>query len=141
MAGTKTYDPATLSTNQVHKLALVLGDTATIAGQYLWFDEELQAFLDLNGSDLYLAAADACRAAATSHAKIAVAISVLGSDVNVDRTAVAREFRMMSEIFATRSTEEPFSTSSQWTDGDDTWAGFLTNRFSHDFEDAEAGTE
>lgn len=134
MAGTKSYEPTTLATTPKHQLALALGDTSTEAGKYLWFDEELQFFLDENGGDVYLAAADACRAAATSHAKIAVAMSVLGSAVNVDRTSVAREFRLMADAWAARAAA-PYSVRQAWEDGDTSWISTLTNRFRYEFED------
>ena len=134
---TKTYVLSTLSSNTTHQLALLLGDTSTEAGRYLWEDEELDQFLALEGSDLYSAAATACRSAASSRAKIALAMQILGSSFQVDRTKVADVFRAMAKEWQEKATKmTPATASVQWTDGDDTMVKNWTDWFTHDFEDA-----
>lgn len=141
MPGTSTYDPSLLSTTAKYQLRAVLGDTDMTPGRTLFFDEELQWFLDANGSDLYQAAEAAMLSAAASTAKVAVAIQVLGGTMSVDRQRVSEAFRAMAKSFKERAEAEPYSVRQEWEDGDKTWLRTITNELAYDFEDATSADD
>ena len=135
---TKSYDVSLLATDATYQLALMLGDTKTTAGQYLFEDEELDWFLTQEGSDVYMAAAVACRAIATSQAKLAVAINVLGGAYQIDRKQVADRYLRLAQDYESKARSVPFSVRKQWADGDESYVKTsLSNHLAFDFEDSE----
>ncbi len=131
----KTYDLAQLSTSTTYQLALMLGDTSTVAGKYLFEDEELAWFIAEAGGDLRLAAARACRALATNASKVAIAVTVLGT--SWDKKSISDRYLRMAQEFERSAADEPYSTRTQWTDGDVDFAKTLTNETRFENEDAE----
>ena len=134
MAGTSTYDPLLLGTTAKYQLRATLGDTDVTPGKHLFLDEELQWFLDSNGSNLYHAAEAAMLAAAASTAKIAIAIQVLAGTMQVDRQKVSEAFRAAAKAFRERAETEAYSVRQTWEDGDQTWTRNIRNDAAYDFE-------
>ena len=88
-----TYDPTT----DRGKVRLLLRDTDTVNSEYqLYTDAEIDAFLSMAGSDIYLAASDACLALATDAARQAILYRVLNQDLEMDRRQIPRMYRELA---------------------------------------------
>lgn len=131
----KTYDLAQLSTSTTYQLALMLGDTSTIAGRYIFEDEELALFVSEAGGDVKLAAARACRSVAMRATKGAISATFFGA--SWDKKSISDRYLRMAQEFERSAADEPYSTRTQWTDGDVDFAKTLTNETQFDYEDAE----
>lgn len=79
---TFTYDPST-SLGRVRLLAI----DSRGGAEAIFSDEEMQAFLDMNGANVYLAAADALDTMGADEAKVQKAIKLL--DIQTNGPAVA----------------------------------------------------
>lgn len=131
----KTYDLAQLSTSTTYQLALMLGDTSTVSGKYLFEDEELALFIAEAGGDIKLAAARACRSVAMRAAKGALSVTVFGA--SWDKKSISDRYLRMAQEFERSAADETFSTRAQWTDGDIDFVRSMTNETQFDNEDAE----
>lgn len=78
------------------KLRLVLGDTD--GDDYVFEDSELDIFLNLEGSNLNMAASRACRAIAVNKSKQAMAITLV-SGLSIDRISMPDLFLRLAEKF------------------------------------------
>lgn len=112
-----TYD---LSTDR-GKVRLIIGDTDT--ANALFQDEELDAFLGLEGGDVRLAAAQALDAMASSETMIQKAIRLM--DLSTDGPAVARQLREHA-----RELRRQVAEGSGDMEGLFDWAEMVTDRFS-----------
>lgn len=132
-----TYSASNLATVDRDRLRLLIGDTNTTAGKFIFDDLEVDEFLRQQ-SDLYSAAALACRSIVANQAKFAIAVTLLGGGYQVDRTAISKRFLELAEKFEQRAEAEPFSARTQWEDGDATYIDSLSGRTRYDFEDASS---
>ncbi len=66
-------------------------------------DEELESLLDLNGDDVWLAAADGARSLAAKFAKEAISIGLGREDIRIDKKKKAEYFLEMAKSFSARS--------------------------------------
>lgn len=73
----------------------------TAPADYLIPDDQLNAYLAINGSSLYAAAADALLAIATNESLISKKIRT--EDLQTDGPAVAGELRRTAEVFSQRA--------------------------------------
>ena len=97
-----TADPTT----DRGRTRLLVGDVDTaVAANQIFTDAEIDAFLALEGNDVYGAAAAACSAVAASSARSAVAWRVLES--SLDMKAVPREFRELAKSYRERAVSAP----------------------------------
>lgn len=96
---TFTYD-GTLDTD-LEKVRLLIGDTDSTAA--LFQDAEITHFLTVRSSNLYLAAADACEAAA---AKFARAFDFATDGQSFERSKMHDAFLAMAEAFRRRNDAE-----------------------------------
>lgn len=85
-----------------NKLRLLISDVNTAAGKYIFEDEEVQAFLDLEGSVL-LAAARALEVIAANEVLVQKRITIL--DLKTDGPAEAKELRALAETWRTQAAE------------------------------------
>ncbi|TAL42120.1 MAG: hypothetical protein EPN91_09185 [Salinibacterium sp.] len=132
---TKSYVAANLATSTTFQLALALGDTSTVSGSYMWEDEELAWFVTSNNGDINHAAAAACRSAAASQAKLAIAYSLLRTDIQIDRKSISSRFIELAQYFDKRAEAEPFSQRYTWDDGDMDFNKLIGGYVQFDFED------
>ena len=82
-------------------LRTLLGDTTST--DYVFSDAELTALLDLNGDDLWAAAADGCRSLAAKYTKEALDISLGRGDIKVDKTKRAKYYAELAQTYNARS--------------------------------------
>ena len=98
-----TYDP----TSDRGKVRLLLGDTdtATTANQ-IFSDAEIDAFLSIENSEVYAAAATGCEslAAAATHSAIVIRA---GRILDLDRGKVPEHYRTLAETYRKRSMATP----------------------------------
>ena len=98
-----TYDP---TTNR-GKVRLFLGDTdtATSANQ-IFTDAEIDAFLSIESSEVYAAAAAGCEslAAAATHSAVVVRA---GRILHLDRTKVPEHYRALADKYRGRAIGGP----------------------------------
>lgn len=98
-----TLDPTT----KRGKVRLLVGDTDTAtAANQIFTDEEIDAFLNLEGNEVYPAAAAACQSIAASSAKSAIAWRALGNELNVDKREVPAAYRELANQYRERATGE-----------------------------------
>jgi len=76
---------------------MLIGDTNE--SSFIMTDDEVDAALSLNGDDVFAAAADCCRAIAASAAKSAIAYSLLGSEMRVDKKSVPRYYLELADKY------------------------------------------
>lgn len=93
-----TYDPTT----DAGKVRLLVPDTRP--DDYLLEDEEVDAFLSLNGGNIRLAAADALDTVASNEALVHKAITLL--DLRTDGPKVAESLRKRSATLRAQAAEE-----------------------------------
>ena len=93
-----TYDPAT-SRGKV-RLLVADTDTGTSANQ-IFTDAEIDAFLSLEGEEVYMAAAAACRSLAASTSKSAIAWRAL--DQSIDRSRIPQYYRELAMAYIERA--------------------------------------
>lgn len=86
-------------TTSAGRVRMLIGDTGSVA---IVSDAEVTAALALNGSDVYGAAADLCRAIAASAAKSAIAYDVLGGELKVDRRAIPDKYLALADRYEAR---------------------------------------
>lgn len=79
------------------RVRMLIGDTNEAAP--IMSDGEITAALALNGSDVYAAAADCCRAIAASAAKSAIAWSSLAGELSIDKTNVPKWYLKLAEEY------------------------------------------
>ena len=98
-----TYDPTT----DRGKVRLLLGDTdtATVAHQ-IFSDAEIDAFLSIESSEVYAAAAAGCEslAAASTHSAIVIRA---GRILHLDLGKVPEHYRALAETYRKRSVSGP----------------------------------
>lgn len=112
-----TYDPATTA----GRVRLLVTDTNVGEPELVVFsDEEVAAFLALEGDDVYLAAAAALEAIAASEVLIQKRITIL--ERSTDGPAEARELRAIAASYRERA-----DTLALEVDGED--AGFAVAEF------------
>ena len=87
-----TYAVAQLGTDQ-NKIRLLISDTQTVAGSYIFEDEEVVAFLEMEGSVLS-AAARALEVIAANEVLVQKRITLL--DLKTDGPAEAKELRELA---------------------------------------------
>lgn len=93
-----TLDP---TTNR-GKVRLLIGDTDLVtAANQIFSDAEIDAFLELESNDVYMAAAVACRGIAASAARSAIAWKSL--DLSVDKKDVPKHFMALGSEFKARA--------------------------------------
>jgi hypothetical protein len=103
------------------KLRLLIGDTATTKAEaQIFTDEEIDAFLALEGSDLKLAAARALEAMAASQVMILKVIRLL--DLQTDGAAVSRELRAQAKELRAEAESDGEFDFAEWTVDGATWA-------------------
>lgn len=95
-----TLDPTT----DRGKVRLLVGDTdtATVANQ-IFTDAEVDAFLDLEGNNVYAAAAAAASSIAASSAKSAIAWRALGNELQVDKKEVPSHYSALADKYRERA--------------------------------------
>lgn len=86
-----TYDPAT----PAGRVRLHLADTDAAA--YAFEDDEIDAFLDLAGGDVYRASALAALAVASDAARQARVVAA--GNLRIDREGVADHYRLQARAF------------------------------------------
>ena len=97
-----TYDPTTAR----GRVRLLVSDTNdTDSTKQVFTDAEVDAFLALEGQEVYMAAAAACRALAASTAKSALAYKAL--DLSIDKKDIPGHFRGLADDYANRARSEP----------------------------------
>jgi len=97
-----TYTPG--SARNIDKIRLLIGDTD--GDTYIFEDSELNMALSLVDSDLNQAAAVCCRSIATSRAKQAIAVKIMG-DISIDKTKIPGFFMELADKFEKRTQSEP----------------------------------
>lgn len=97
-----TYTPG--SAGNRDKLRLLIGDTS--GDSYIFENEELDLALSIEGSNVYQAAAMCCRSIATSRAKQAIAVKIMG-DISIDKTKIPGFFMDLADKFEKRTQSEP----------------------------------
>ena len=85
-------------------LRTLLGDTDST--DYIFEDAELTALLDLNGDDVWRAAADGCRSLAAKYTKEALDIGLGKGDIRIDKTKRARYYSDLAKTYDGRSGSE-----------------------------------
>jgi hypothetical protein len=81
------------------KLRLLISDTDP--SDNIFEDEELDIFLNLEDSNLNLAAARACRSIAMSRARQAIVVKVMG-DISIDKSKVSTLYMNLADKFESR---------------------------------------
>lgn len=81
-----TYSPAT----DRGKVRLMIRDVTTVSGptlgvDYLFADDSIDALLEINDNDVWLAAADGCRARAGEKADGAISVDLSGLKVDLKK--------------------------------------------------------
>lgn len=89
-----TYDPST----DLGKVRLLVTDTNSTVAQFQ--DEEIQAFLDLNNGNIYLAAAMGLDTLAANEALVQKRIETL--NIKTDGPAVAKALRELANSYRER---------------------------------------
>lgn len=90
-----TYD---ISSTQ-GKVRLKISDVGGTTGdEFIFQDDEIQAFLDMAGGNIALAAASALRTIATNEALVQKRIKFL--ELSTDGSAIAKELRELAATFA-----------------------------------------
>lgn len=93
-----TYNLA--APGDLEDLRLQIGDTTSGTGNYVFEDAEINRFLSRASNDINLAAAMACRALASSHARRAIWYRVNGiQGFEMDRRDPAKRFLEMAKEF------------------------------------------
>lgn len=82
---------------------LLIGDTDESSP--IFTDDEISAVISRTTS-VYLAAADCCLAIAVSAARSAIAFSVLGSELRVDKKQIPDHYRKLAAEFKQRAEED-----------------------------------
>lgn len=82
---------------------LLIGDTDESSP--IFTDAEISAVISRTTS-VYLAAADCCLAIAASAARSAIAFSVLGKELSVDKKSIPDHFRKLAAEFKERSEQD-----------------------------------
>jgi hypothetical protein len=95
-----TYDPTT----DRGRVRLLINDTdEETQDRQLFEDAEIDAFLLMEGNDVWSAAAAACRSIAASSARSAIRYQA-SQIVSVDRTKVPDHFRALADKYEKRAT-------------------------------------
>ncbi|MDP3766807.1 MAG: hypothetical protein Q8S13_02225 [Dehalococcoidia bacterium] len=102
----------TLGGSGTHQVRLLIADT-DVSGTYVFHDEELQVFLDLNSADVRLSAAQALRTLAANASKRAVWYRINGLDM--DRRSVAKTLLDTAKAIEDGAISAPFEYES-WVD-------------------------
>jgi len=97
-----TYTPG--SAGNKDKLRFLIGDTD--GDTYIFEDEEIAIALSLCSNDLHRSAAMCCRSVATSRAKQAIAIKIMG-DISIDKTKVPQFYLNLADKFEKQELQEP----------------------------------
>lgn len=86
------------------KVRLLIGDTDTsTSDNQIFEDSEIDAFLSLESSDVYQAAAAACRAIAGNTSRSAVAYRALQGAESIDKRDVPGHYRDLSDQYEERA--------------------------------------
>jgi len=88
MADKFKFDPTT----NIGKVRILIGDRNP--DEWIFSDDEIQAFIDLNSDNLYFAAADALETMAANDAMIQKRIRL--NDLSDDRVSISRELRLLA---------------------------------------------
>ncbi len=102
-----TYDVTT----DAGKVRLKIGDTDT--SNPLFQDAEIDAFLSMEGSDLYRASAAALEAIASNQVMVLKVIRIM--DLQTDGAAVARELRQQAASLRQQADEDAVIDFIEWT--------------------------
>ncbi|HEB35874.1 hypothetical protein LCGC14_0725840 [marine sediment metagenome] len=95
-----SFDPTT----DVGVLRVLLEDTTQTSSVSAAFsNESLEALLDLNGDDIWFAAADGARALAAKFAKEAISVGLGREDIRIDKKKKAEYFLELAKSFSARS--------------------------------------
>lgn len=98
-----TYD----STTDRGRVRLLVGDTDTSdSTKQIFTDAEIDAFLALESSEVYAAAAAACESLAATSARSAIRYKA-EKLLDIDRKDVPEHFRALAEKYRERSTTAP----------------------------------
>lgn len=89
------------------KVYLLIGDTSAVVEQQIFQDDQIDALLSMNGSNVWLTAADACRAIAADAARCAIAYTLLGGDASVNRQQVPDKYLALAKTYTERSDKAP----------------------------------
>lgn len=110
-----TYTPTADPVSDKDLVRGIIKDTDT--ARPIFQDEEITGiFLRLAGGNIYGAASLACLAVASSSSRRAVAFEVLGQEFKMDRRSVAREWRLMADLYRKRAADESVGDTIQWVD-------------------------
>lgn len=101
-----TYDPTNEITSVRDRVRLLIGDTDTTVGKYVFDDVEIDVFVDLANDDPFRAASDALYSLAADASKHAVAIRVLAGD-EIDKKSASDRLMRLAMQLATRSDQAP----------------------------------
>jgi len=88
-------------TTNLGKLRLLLKDVDE--DHPLFSNDELNAFLDINNDDIFMAAADACRALATNAARGAILYRLLGQNIDIDKRKIPEWLYKLASKFEARA--------------------------------------
>jgi len=99
-----TADPA----SDEGMLRVLISDTTTVAVpvqgvDYEFSDADLTGTLDLNGDDLWAAAADLCRALSAKFTAASINLGLGKGDIKIDNTKRAEGYLKLAETFDKRS--------------------------------------
>ena len=89
-------------------LRILISDTTEVGSptkgtDYYFSDADLTAILDLNGSNLWDSAADACRSLAARFAKEAIILGLGKQDIYIDKKKKSEYYLGLAKSFAVRS--------------------------------------
>jgi len=114
----QTYDPAT----DQGKVRLLAQDT-DVRGEWIFTDDEIQAFLDLNGGNIFYAAAQGLEVIAASEIYVQKRIKIL--DLWTDGPRQAEQLIALAKSYRERAVEN--MTSEELFD----WAEHVFNDFTY----------
>lgn len=98
-----TYDPTTAR----GRVRLLLSDTdASDSTKQIFTDAEIDAFLAMEGNELYAAAAAACESLAANTARSAILMR-LEKLLAIDRKEIPKHFRELAMMYRKRSVSAP----------------------------------
>jgi hypothetical protein len=86
------------------KVRLLISDTNT--SYPIFDDDQIDAFLTLSGSDLFLAASYACTSMATEATRGAVSYNILASNISVDAKQLPAYYLALAEKYKQNSKDQ-----------------------------------
>ena len=104
-----TYDPTTIR----GQVRLIITDTSAVVAEQIYQDNEIDAFLALNGQDVFLAAAQALDTIASSEVLVQKCITLM--DLSTNGAAVAQALHAHAQVLRQQVAD---SASVDWAEWD-----------------------